>query len=301
MTATDTDIDTETTEVSTAETTDASETARPDGGTPDAADSGTTDATRATDTSGRQSPAVAATGPGTDTLLQTDGLTKRFGGFTAIDDVDFSVETGELRCLIGPNGAGKSTLLKLITGRHDATSGAIYYDGTDITTRRPNERVDLGIGMKFQVPSVFDELTAYENMRLSVQRTHADAHLDEAILDALERIDLAARATTPAGELSHGQQGRLEIGMAAALEPDLLLLDEPVAGLSVEERNEVADLVTELNDDGIAFIVIEHDIDFVAEIAHEVTVLHGGEVFREGSIEAIRDDDDVRRIYLGGE
>ncbi|WP_188870921.1 ABC transporter ATP-binding protein [Halarchaeum rubridurum] len=252
------------------------------------------------DTSGRQSPAVAATGPGTDTLLQTDGLTKRFGGFTAIDDVDFDVEAGELRCLIGPNGAGKSTLLKLITGRHDATSGAIYYDGADITDRRPHERVDLGIGMKFQVPSVFDELTAYENMRLSVQRTHADADLDEAIRDALERIDLAERATTPAGELSHGQQGRLEIGMAAALEPDLLL-DEPVAGLSVEERNEVADLVTELNGDGIAFIVIEHDIDFVANIADEVTVLHGGEVFREGSIEAIRDDDEVRRIYLGGE
>ena len=290
MTATDTDrdTDTETTDASTAEPT---ETGRE-----------STDATTAaTDTSGRQSPAVAATGPGTDTLLQTDGLTKRFGGFTAIDDVDFSVEAGELRCLIGPNGAGKSTLLKLITGRHDATSGAIYYDGADITTLRPNERVDLGIGMKFQVPSVFDELTAYENMRLSVQRTHADAHLDEAIFDALERIDLAARATTAAGELSHGQQGRLEIGMAAALEPDLLLLDEPVAGLSVEERNEVADLVTELNDDGIAFIVIEHDIDFVAEIAHEVTVLHGGEVFREGSIETIRDDDDVRRIYLGGE
>ncbi|WP_020221093.1 ATP-binding cassette domain-containing protein [Halarchaeum acidiphilum] len=255
----------------------------------------------ALDAAGRQSPPVAATGPGTDTLLQTSGLTKRFGGFTAIDNVDFSVDEGQLRCLIGPNGAGKSTLLKLITGRHDATSGAIYYDGEDIADLRPNDRVDLGIGMKFQVPSVFDELTAYENMRLSVQRTHGDDNLDEAILDGLKRIDLAERATTPAGELSHGQQGRLEIGMAAALEPDLLLLDEPVAGLSLEERREVADLVTELNGDGIAFIVIEHDIDFVAEIADEVTVLHGGQVFREGSIEDIRADDEVRRIYLGGE
>ncbi|GAA0292210.1 ABC transporter ATP-binding protein [Halarchaeum salinum] len=295
MTATDTDRDTtdasttKTTNASTAETTNASTTETTDDSPPPS------------DTAGRKSPAVAATGPGTDTLLQTDGLTKRFGGFTAIDDVDFDVSEGELRCLIGPNGAGKSTLLKLITGRHTATEGAIYYDGTDITDYRPNERVDLGIGMKFQVPSVFDELTAYENMRLSVQRTHGDADLDAAILDALKRIDLAERATTPAGDLAHGQQGRLEIGMAAALEPDLLLLDEPVAGLSVEERAEVADLVTELNADGIAFIVIEHDIDFVAEIADEVTVLHGGEVFREDSIANIRNDDEVRRIYLGGE
>ncbi|MCG1004718.1 MULTISPECIES: ABC transporter ATP-binding protein [Halobacterium] len=248
----------------------------------------------------REPPAVAATGPKTDTLLETDDLTKRFGGFTAIDDVDFSVGEGELRCLIGPNGAGKSTLLKLITGRHDATSGSIYYDGEDITDLRPHRRVDLGIGMKFQVPSVFEELTAFENMRLSVQRIH-DTDLDAAIRTALERVDLADRADTPAGELSHGQQGRLEIGMAAALDPDLLLLDEPVAGLSVEERSEVADLVTGLNADGIAFIVIEHNIDFVANITDEVTVLHQGQVFREGSIEEIRADDEVRRIYLEGE
>ncbi|WP_435101439.1 ABC transporter ATP-binding protein [Halarchaeum sp. P4] len=252
------------------------------------------------DVAGRQPPAVDATGPGTETLLQTDGLTKRFGGFTAIDGVDFAVAEGELRCLIGPNGAGKSTLLKLITGRHEATEGAIYYDGADITDLRPNERVDAGIGMKFQVPSVFDDLTAFENMRLPIQRVH-DGDLEPAVEAALERVDLADRAETPAGDLSHGEQGRLEIGMAAALEPDLLLLDEPVAGLSVEEREEVADLVTGLNEDGIAFVVIEHDIDFVADIADDVTVLHRGQVFREGDIETIRADDEVRRIYLGGE
>ncbi|QLC35204.1 ATP-binding cassette domain-containing protein (plasmid) [Halarchaeum sp. CBA1220] len=258
-----------------------------------------TDST-APDTSGRKPPAVAATGPGTDTLLQTDGLTKRFGGFTAIDGVDFAVEEGQLRCLIGPNGAGKSTLLKLITGRHEASEGAIYYDGAEITDLRPNERVDQGIGMKFQVPSVFDDLTAFENMRLPIQRV-VDGDLEPAVRDALERVDLGGQAETLAGELSHGEQGRLEIGMAAALEPDLLLLDEPVAGLSVEERDEVAELVTDLNADGIAFVVIEHDVDFVADIADDVTVLHRGAVFREDDIEAIRDDDEVRRIYLGGE
>jgi len=249
----------------------------------------------------RQQPAVAATGADTDTLLQTKGLSKHFGGFTAIDDVNFAVEAGELRCLIGPNGAGKSTLLKLITGRHDASEGDIYYDGHDVTAVDPHERVDYGIGMKFQVPSVFEELTAAENMRLPLQRVETPQGLSSAVEAALARVDLADRADTVAADLAHGQQQRLEIGMAAALDPDLLLLDEPVAGLSLEERGDVADLVRELNDDGIAFVVIEHDIDFVARIADEVTVLHQGAIFREGPIEAIREDDEVRRIYLGGD
>jgi branched-chain amino acid transport system ATP-binding protein len=253
-----------------------------------------------TDPGVRETPAVRATGVDTDTLLRTEGLEKRFGGFTAIDGVDFGVDVGELRCLIGPNGAGKSTLLKLITGRHDATGGRIYYDGADVTEEPPYRRVDRGIGMKFQVPSVFGELSVDQNVRLPLQRVESSDRLDAAIEATLERIGLAERAGTPASELSHGQQQRLEIGMAAALDPDLLLLDEPVAGLSVEERRDVANLVTELNDDGIAFVVIEHDIDFVARIADEVTVLHRGAIFREGPIEAIRTDDEVRRIYLGG-
>ncbi|WP_273837448.1 ABC transporter ATP-binding protein [Halococcus sp. PRR34] len=249
----------------------------------------------------RESPAAKATGPGTDTVLRTEGLTKRFGGFTAIDEVDFGIEAGELRCLIGPNGAGKSTLLKLITGRHSATDGRIYYRGEELTHLSPHERVDRGIGMKFQVPSVFGDLTAADNLRLPLQRVTADADLRARVQAALDRVGLADRADTPASELSHGDQQHLEIGMAAALDPELLLLDEPVAGLSMDERDEVANLVTTLNNDGIAFVVIEHDIDFVARIAEEVTVLHQGDVFREGSIGQIRNDSEVRRIYLGGE
>lgn len=248
----------------------------------------------------RQTPEGKATGAHTDTLLQTEDLTKRFGGLTAIDSVNFGVDEGDLRCLIGPNGAGKSTLLKLITGRHEATEGRIYYDGTDVTELRPHERVREGIGMKFQVPSVFESLTTFENVRLPLQRV-VDGGLTEQVADALDRVGLAAESTTVAADLSHGQQQRLEIGMAAALDPDLLLLDEPVAGLSIEERREVADLVTRLNDGGISFVVIEHDIDFVDRIADEVTVLHQGEVFREGPIADIRRDDEVRDIYLGGE
>ena len=250
----------------------------------------------------RKTPASKATGVDTDTLLRTEDLTKQFGGLTAIDSVNFGVKEGELRCLIGPNGAGKSTLLKLITGRHDATDGRIYYDGLDVTDLDPHERVREGIGMKFQVPSVFESLTAVENVRLPLQRVVADdADLPERVAAALDRVGLAEEAGTEAADLSHGQQQRLEIGMAAALDPNLLLLDEPVAGLSIEERREVADLVTKLNDEDITFVVIEHDIDFVDRIADEVTVLHQGAVFREGNIEAIRADDDVRKIYLGAE
>jgi len=248
----------------------------------------------------KETPAVRATGPRTDTILETEALTKQFGGLTAVDGVEFGVDEGELRCLIGPNGAGKSTLLKLTTGRHDVTSGRIFYDGSDVTGLRPHERVRRGIGMKFQVPSVFESLTVFENVRLSLQRV-VEGDPTDRIGTALERVGLREERTTRASDLAHGQQQRLEIGMAAALNPELLLLDEPVAGLSIEERDEVADLVTKLNDDGITFVVIEHDVDFVERIADNVTVLHQGRVFREGSIEEIRADEEVRRIYLGDE
>jgi branched-chain amino acid transport system ATP-binding protein len=254
-----------------------------------------------TDPNVRETPAGKATGPDVDAVLRTDGLGQRFGGCAAIDGVDFGIDAGELRCLIGPNGAGKSTLMKLITGRLPATDGRIYYRGRDVTDVKPHERVDLGIGMKFQVPSVFEELTAAQNMRLPLQRGGVDGDLREAVEARLDRVDLLDRQGTAAAELPHGEQQRLEIGMAAALDPDLLLLDEPVAGLSLEERRDVADLVTSLNDDGLALVVIEHDMEFVERIAGEVTVLHQGEVFREGPIEEIQRDEDVRRIYLGGE
>lgn len=249
----------------------------------------------------RQTPATQATGAQVDAILQTEDLGKQFGGFTAIDGVNFGIDAGELRCLIGPNGAGKSTLLKLITGRLAATGGRIYYQGRDVTGIDPHDRVDLGIGMKFQVPSVYEDLTAAQNMRLPVQRVHDGDDLLASVEASLERVGLLDRRDRPAAELPHGEQQRLEIGMATALEPDLLLLDEPVAGLTREDRADVADLITDLNDDGIAFVVIEHDMDFVARIAGEVTVLHQGEVFREGSIETIRADEAVRRIYLGDE
>ncbi|WP_101296010.1 ABC transporter ATP-binding protein [Halegenticoccus soli] len=249
-----------------------------------------------------QTAAELATGDKTDTLLQTDGLRKDFGGFTATDEVDFSVDAGELRCLIGPNGAGKSTLLKLVIGTYAPSAGSIYYNGRDITDLAPHRRVRRGISMKFQVPSVYGELTVRENARLPIQRFADGEERRRRVDDAIAAAGLTGYEDVAASVLSHGQQQQLEIGMAAALEPDLLLLDEPVAGLDVAEREAIAERIVRLNEEeDIAFVVIEHDTDFVASIADEVTVLHNGDVFREGPVEEIKADPDVQRIYLGDE
>ncbi len=248
----------------------------------------------------RPTAANKATGDRTGTLLQTDDLRKQFGGLTATDDVNFGVEAGELRCLIGPNGAGKSTLLKLIVGTLQPSGGRVYYDGHDITDLSPHERIQRGLSMKFQVPSVYNDLSVAENVRLPVQRHARGTDRRGRVESIIEAAGLAGKESVPAGDLSHGQQQQLEIGMAASLDPDLLLLDEPVAGLDAAERAAIADRITDLNEqEGIAFVVIEHDTDFVADIADEVTVLHDGAVFREGSVEAIESDPAVQRIYLG--
>jgi ABC-type uncharacterized transport system ATPase subunit len=249
-----------------------------------------------------KNPRAAAserTGVRSPDVLATDGITKKFGGITAIDDVDFTVEKGELRCLIGPNGAGKSTLFKLLTGQHAPTSGHVYYDGDVITNLEPHERIGRGISMKFQVPSVFEALSVRENVRTAVQRVADD--VDACVEDSLAEFGLLEKADEPAKDLSHGQTQILEIAMALSLDPDLLLLDEPVAGMSVEETEGVAEMLNRLNEETRkTFIVIEHDIDFVEMISDQVTVLNQGKVFRQGSIEEIRNDSEVREIYLGG-
>ena len=245
----------------------------------------------------RQKPAVAATGGSTDTILSTERLTKNFGGLTAVDGVEFSVTEGELRCLIGPNGAGKSTLLELITGQLTPSEGDIYFDGTDLTDLDPHERIDTGISVKFQSPHVYEDLTVEQNLQVPLQRTDRD--IESVLSTTLEQISLVEQADRRAGDLSHGQQQRLEIGMAITLDPKLMLLDEPVAGMSVEETGEIAALIRSLHDEGMAFVVVEHDMEFVREISEQVTVLNQGEIFRQGPIEEIEADEAVRRIYLG--
>ncbi|ELY92272.1 ABC transporter ATP-binding protein [Natrialba taiwanensis] len=256
----------------------------------------------ASDPTVKTTRAVDETGERSSRILQTRDLHKEFGGLTATDTVDFAVEEGELRCLIGPNGAGKSTVLNLITGQLEPTAGSIYYDGIDITSLPSHERVDRGISMKFQVPTLYEDLTARQNLRIPLQRIVDAAEFETRTRELLAQFDLLAEIDETPATLSHGQQQRLEIAMAMALEPTLMLLDEPVAGLSVEETAEVAELLRTIRaQEGVAFIVIEHDIDFVETIADRVTVLDQGSIFTEGTIEEVKTDPAVRRIYLGEE
>lgn len=233
-----------------------------------------------------------------EALLRTEGLTKQFGGLVAVDDVNLRVESGEIRCLIGPNGAGKSTLLKLLVGQLSPSSGRVFYQDEDITDLSQHDRARNGMSMKFQVPAVYGDLSVRQNVHIPLQR-EVDHGIDAEIDSTLDSFGLLDEAETRAKDLAHGQQQWLEIAMASALDPDLLLLDEPAAGMSVQETKQTADYVHRLNDQGVTLLIIEHDIDFVRAIAQSVTVLHRGEVFAEGTIEQIEDDPDVRRIYLG--
>lgn len=245
----------------------------------------------------KQKPAVAATGSSTDTLLATKRLTKNFGGLTAVDSVNFSITEGEIRCLIGPNGAGKSTLLELITGQLSPSEGDIYFNGKELTGMDTHDRIDTGLSVKFQSPHVYGDLTVEENLRVPLQRTDRD--VETVLTETLDRIALAKKADNSASDLSHGEQQRLEIGMAVTLDPILMLLDEPVAGMSVDETADVAELIRSLHADGMTFLVVEHDMEFVRQISEQVTVLNQGSIFRQGSIEEIEADEEVRRIYLG--
>jgi branched-chain amino acid transport system ATP-binding protein len=245
----------------------------------------------------RETPAVATTGSSRDAILSTKGLTKKFGGLTAVDSVDFTVSEGEIRCLIGPNGAGKSTLLELITGQLSPTDGDVYFDGIDLSDLEPHERMDAGISIKFQSPHIYESLSVAQNLRVPLQRTDRDI---EAVLErTLDRIALSEKATEPASDLSHGEKQRLEIGMAITLDPTFMILDEPVAGMSVDETADIAELIRSLHDDGMTFLVVEHDMEFVRKISEQVTVLNQGSILRQGPIEEIENDEEVRRIYLG--
>lgn len=235
----------------------------------------------------------------TDQILQTDGLTKRFGGLVAVNNIDLSVERGEVRCIIGPNGAGKSTLLKLLVGQLTASSGRILYNGNDITETSQHDRARKGLSMKFQVPAVYNDLTVQQNVRIPLQRRIDGNEINQAIQETLSEFGLSDIARKRAGDLSHGRQQWLEIAMATALDPEMLLLDEPAAGMSVQESEQTAEYIKQLNQEGITLIVIEHDIDFVRSIAQSITVLHQGEVLTQGSIDEVEQNPDVRRIYLG--
>jgi urea transport system ATP-binding protein len=239
------------------------------------------------------------------TLLEIRGLSVVFDGFTAIDGVDFTVERGELRFLIGPNGAGKTTLIDVITGLTEPAAGTVRFEGIDLAGRREHEIVRLGVGRTFQTSVVFEELTVVENLDLAASFRRPlwalagrRRGISAAVGEALATTGLEPLAGRPAGVLSHGQRQWLEIGMLLAQKPRLLLLDEPVAGMSPEERARTGELLTEVAEDHTV-IVVEHDMDFLRRYASQVTVLHEGRVLMEGSVDDVRADPRVQEVYLG--
>ncbi len=242
-------------------------------------------------------------------ILETKGLTKKFGGLTAVDQVDFRLEEGELRCIIGPNGCGKTTLFNLITGYYKPNGGRVIYRDEEITGKPVHTISQMGICRKFQVPGIFNELTVYENIRVPFFSdrpqsmfvgTSIDKNAHQRIIELLTKINLADKIDELAMNLAHGEKQWLEIGMVLANKPMLMLLDEPTAGMTVAETRKTAQLIKNISQEtGISILVIEHDISFVREIASRITVMYKGAILKEGNYEEIQVDKNIREIYLG--
>jgi urea transport system ATP-binding protein len=240
-------------------------------------------------------------------LLRVENLSVAFDGFKAVDDLTFYVAKNQICAVIGPNGAGKTTLLDLITGRTLPTDGAVRFKNVDVMGLREYQIVRRGIGRKFQTPSVYEALTVFENLEmaypdartwLSAWRFRRGEAVVKKVEEVAELIYLKDKLHEPAESLSHGQKQWLEIGALVIQEPELLLLDEPVAGMSVKERELTAELLLRLAKDR-AVVVVEHDMDFVRKIADRVTVLHQGKVLLEGKMDVIQNDPRVVEVYLG--
>jgi len=231
-------------------------------------------------------------------LLETQALTMRFGGVTAVSEVDFTLREAELRCLIGPNGAGKSTFFKMLTGQLAPSAGTIMFRGRPVAGASPHEIARLGVGIKTQVPNVFNGLSVRENIWLGARRTHTPLRTAAVVDEVLEKIRLAAQARTLVGQLSHGQRQWVEIGTVIAADPELILLDEPAAGMTHDEVLRTAELIREINQSR-ALVVVEHDMQFIRMIARTVTVFHQGRVLMEDAVDAVLRDPRVRDVYLG--
>ncbi|HET9923211.1 MAG TPA: ABC transporter ATP-binding protein [Methylomirabilota bacterium] len=242
-------------------------------------------------------------------VLQTVGLKKHFGGLQAVNGVDLGVPDGDLRAIIGPNGAGKTTLFNLITGDLPHDSGRIYFRGEEVSGLAPHDLCRRGIGRTFQVTSIFRRLTALENVQtalLSHHRRHYDILRParrlyrEPAMALLERVGLAGQAAKPSGILAHGDQRRLELAIALASEPRLLMLDEPTAGMAARERHEIMALAADIaREAGLTIVFTEHDMDVVFAVAKRITVLHQGAVIAEGTPPEVRANREVQRVYLG--
>lgn len=232
-------------------------------------------------------------------ILETKDLSKSFGGAQVVDGINFRIEKGDTRCVIGPNGAGKSTFFKLLIGEHEPSRGEVFFKGRNISKLHPHQRVAMGMSIKFQVPGIFSGLTVEEHLKLVLYRVPRIEGMAQEMNGILDNFHMRDERKVKAGNLSHGKKQWLEIAMALALRPQVLLLDEPVAGLSDEETRETGDLINKLKGQGITMMVVEHDMEFVRQVATQVTVLHGGRVFAEGPLKEVLDRQDVAEIYLG--
>jgi ABC-type uncharacterized transport system ATPase subunit len=227
-------------------------------------------------------------------LLEIGSVTKTFGGFTAVDKVSLKVNKGDIKFLIGPNGAGKSTLFKMIIGVHSLNSGNVLFNGKKIEKLSLSERINLGMGVKFQAPSVFNELTIKENLSLA---TKSKSH--QEIFDFLKKFGLENDQEQLAGDLSHGKKQWLDIAMCSISEPKLIFLDEPTAGLSYEETKKTGEIVKSLNEKGVTFVIVEHNMDILKQIAKSVAVLHLGKLFFEGTAKEVLSNNQIMNIYFG--
>jgi urea transport system ATP-binding protein len=241
-------------------------------------------------------------------ILYTEKLEVDFDGFKAIKNVNFRMNAGELRFLIGPNGAGKTTLLDVICGKVKPHKGkVIFKEHTDLSKHQEHQIAQLGIGRKFQAPSIFVNLTVLENLLLSMKQKRGlyatllvktDMAQRERVFHYSEMIGLTSKAKEKAGSLSHGEKQWLEIGMLLMQEPELLLLDEPAAGMTDHETEKTGELLHKISDKQ-SIIVVEHDMEFVRQFAKTVTVMHEGTILREGTMAEIQNDDKVTEVYLG--
>jgi urea transport system ATP-binding protein len=240
-------------------------------------------------------------------LLRIEQLEVNFDGFKAIRGLDFSLQSGELRFLIGPNGAGKTTLLDVLCGKVKPSKGKVRFKDIDLSKHQEHQIAQLGVGRKFQAPSIFITLTVQENLLLSMRQKRGllssliaktTPEQRDRMKYYLQMIGLEHKAKDKAGSLSHGEKQWLEIGMLLIQEPELLLLDEPAAGMTDSETEKTGELLHKISDQQ-TIVVVEHDMDFVRQFAKTVTVMHEGTILREGTMEDIQNDDKVAEVYLG--
>lgn len=233
-----------------------------------------------------------------ETVLETQGLTMRFGGVVAADNVDFKLRARELRCLIGPNGAGKSTFFKCVTGLLKPTDGHIFMQGHETTGWHPHEIASLGVGIKTQVPSVMDGLSVNENIWMSARRFMPADEASRHANTIIERLGLGAIARSDLGQLAHGERQRVELGMVVVGNPWLVLLDEPAAGMTANDIERMIEIIHEITKTA-AVVVVEHDMQLIRSIASTVTVFHQGAVLMEDHVDRVMSDSLVRDVYLG--